>query len=265
MRKELPPYEEVFFVHYQCADFDKGEHITTLCIYSCGRAKEYSGNEVESIKAYADKVKELQNKGLILIHWNQDRPNFGTDHINKRYKDLTGKELNLEYLNDLNLASWLTVKYGDKYISHPRLDKLAELNDFSGIREKEHGQRTFPTNRLLLLAKIYLNDLQGTLKTEVETRNYKAKHYVLAYLFECNAKGESFPIGNKKELERIGNERMGAGKGNRFYKVFNEIINKDLNAENNLIEIGGKDWRKAVLELSRTPELVETYLQNKQL
>ena len=102
-------------------------------------------------------------------------------------------------------------------------------------------------------------------KPEQETIRYTAKHYVLAYLIECNAKGESFPIGQKKELEKIGNERMGAGKGNRFYKVFNEVINKDLNAEKNLFEIGGEYWRKAVIELSKAPELVEKYLQSKQL
>ena len=103
------------------------------------------------------------------------------------------------------------------------------------------------------------------INNETDVEKYSTKHYLLAYLFECNAKGESFPIGNKKELERIGNERMGAGKGNRFYKVFNEIINKDLNAEKNLFEIGGEYWRKAVIELSKAPELVEKYLQSKQL
>ena len=103
------------------------------------------------------------------------------------------------------------------------------------------------------------------INNETDTGKYTAKHYLLAYLLECNAKGESFPIGNKKELERIGNERMGAGKGNRFYKVFNEVINKDLNAEKNLFEIGGEYWRKAVIELSKAPELVEKYLQSKQL
>jgi hypothetical protein len=103
------------------------------------------------------------------------------------------------------------------------------------------------------------------INNETDTEKYTAKHYLLAYLFECNAKGESFPIGNKKELERIGNERMGAGKGNRFYKVFNEVINKDLNAEKNLLEIGGEYWRKAVIELSKAPELVEKHLQSKQL
>jgi len=102
-------------------------------------------------------------------------------------------------------------------------------------------------------------------KPEQETIRYTAKHYVLAYLIECNAKGESLPIGQKKVLEKIGNERMGTGKGNRFYKVFNEVINKYLNAEENLSEIGGEYWRKAVIELSKAPELVENYLQNKQL
>lgn len=103
------------------------------------------------------------------------------------------------------------------------------------------------------------------MNSKTDTKKYTAKHYLLAYLFECSAKGESYPIGNKKELERIGNERMGAGKGNRFYKVFNEVINKDLNAEKDLFEIGGEYWRKAVIELSKDPELVENYLQSKQL
>lgn len=94
---------------------------------------------------------------------------------------------------------------------------------------------------------------------------YTAKHYVLAYLIECNAKGESYPIGQKKELEKIGNKKMGAGKGNRFYKVFNELVNKDINAENNLIEIGGENWRTIVKDLSSEPETIETYLQSKQL
>lgn len=102
-------------------------------------------------------------------------------------------------------------------------------------------------------------------KPEQETIRYTAKHYVLAYLIECNAKGESFPVGQKKELEKIGNRIMGAGKGNRFYKVFNEIISKDLNNENNLIEIGGENWRTIVKDLSNEPETIETYLQNKQL
>ena len=51
-----------------------------------------------------------------------------------------------------------------------------------------------------------------------ESRKYMAKHHVLSYIIECHAKGEGLPIGRKKELEQIGNERMEKGKGNRFYK-----------------------------------------------
>jgi hypothetical protein len=98
-----------------------------------------------------------------------------------------------------------------------------------------------------------------------ETIRYTAKHYVLAYLIECNAKGESYPIGQKKELEKIGNIRMGAGRGNTFYKAFNIVVNKDINAENNLIEIGGENWRAIVKDISSEPETIETYLQSKQL
>lgn len=98
-----------------------------------------------------------------------------------------------------------------------------------------------------------------------ETAKYTTKHYALTYIIECHAKGEILPIGRKKELEQIGNERMGKGKGNRFYKVFNTIINKDLNSEDHLIEIGGRNWRNTVKVLSNIPEIIEQYLQSKQL
>lgn len=99
-----------------------------------------------------------------------------------------------------------------------------------------------------------------------EIKKLRAKHFVLSYLIECYAKGEGLPIGNKKELERIGNERIGPGKGNTFYKNFNVISNSyDLNKEADLIAIGGQNWRSIVKTLSREHELIETYLQSKQL
>ena len=98
-----------------------------------------------------------------------------------------------------------------------------------------------------------------------ESLKYSAKDYVLTYIIECHAKGKGLPIGRKKELEQIGNERMGTGKGNRFYKVFNGFINKDFNNKSHLIEMGGKDWRNIVITLSSNPEIIEQYLQSKQL
>lgn len=99
----------------------------------------------------------------------------------------------------------------------------------------------------------------------VPSKKYKAIHYVLTYILEANAMGTSLPIGRKKELEKIGNERIGNGSGNTFYKKFNEIINKELFLEKNLIEIGGEKWREIVLSLSTQPEQVDGFLKEKQL
>ncbi|MGX1024750.1 hypothetical protein [Psychroflexus sp. MBR-150] len=118
--------------------------------------------------------------------------------------------------------------------------------------------------------KAYLKQKQTLPPQQTTTENdnikYTAKHYVLAYLIECNAKGESFPIGQKKELEKIGSQRIGAGKGHRFYREFNNITNSyDINKPSHLIEIGGENWRTIVKDLSNEPETIEAYLQSKQL
>jgi hypothetical protein len=161
------------------------------------------------------------------------------------------------------IEGWSSVKNRCPFfLTH---EAIKEIGYYSGIVNKVEEQVKKHHTLFATFDKCEHNTPPPPINSETDTEKYAAKHYVLAYLFECNAKGESYPIGNKKELERIGNERMGAGKGNRFYKVFNEIINKDLNAENNLIEIGGKYWRNAVIELTKAPELVKNYLESKQL
>ncbi len=92
-----------------------------------------------------------------------------------------------------------------------------------------------------------------------------AHHYVLSFIFDCHVTRKSLPLGEKTELERIGSERIGNGKGNRFYKVFNEITKEDLNKESTLIALGGINWREIVLSLSNHPEEVEKFLQSKGL
>ena len=89
---------------------------------------------------------------------------------------------------------------------------------------------------------------------------YSAKHYVLTYLLECRSKNENPPQGQKKVLEKIGDRMMGFKKGNRFYKVFNQLINKDLSEEVQLSQIAGPSWRKIVLDISEEPHLIEKYL-----
>lgn len=91
-----------------------------------------------------------------------------------------------------------------------------------------------------------------------------AVHYALAYFFDTTVTGRQFPNG-KSRLEEVGNRIMGAGKGNTFYKQFNQVKGKDLNSKKNLVELGGEDWREVVLNLCENKEEVEKYLTNKKL
>ncbi|RTZ11337.1 hypothetical protein EKM05_01475 [Flavobacterium sp. GSP27] len=165
MIKKLPQLEDVFFVHYQCDNFEDGNQITSLSIFANDKTIEfYNDTESENIEKYCKKVFELCNSGLIPIHWGQNKTYYGIDHIISRYKELTGKTIELEYNNNINLSRWLIYAYGERYIAHPRLDNLAILNEFNGITNKE--SKIFHTNRLVLLTKIYYNALNNTLKTE---------------------------------------------------------------------------------------------------
>ncbi len=165
MLTPLPSYRSVFFVHYSCDKFDEGTQIFRLGIYAKDEMQEFcGGNEAEFIEAYCRHVTQLCAEGLIPIHWNQNTPVYGAAHIRSRYKELTGRDIELQYTNCINLSGWLIEKYSDDYISHPRLDKLAELNNLSG-KSTEQGSRTFFSNRLILLSKIYCLELNNKLKT----------------------------------------------------------------------------------------------------
>ena len=165
MLTPLPSYRSVFFIHYSCDKFDEGTQIYRLGIYAKDEMQEFCGdNEAEFIEAYCRRVTQLCAEGLIPIHWNQNIPAYGVAHICSRYKELTGRDIELQYTNCINLSGWLIEKYGDDYISHPRLDKLAELNNLSG-KSTEQGSRTFFSNRLILLSKIYCLELNNKLKT----------------------------------------------------------------------------------------------------
>jgi len=156
MINNLPSFSEVFFVHYQCDDFNIGTKIYNLGIYSKGKAKEFADEEEHIIiEKFCAQVKELCFEGLIPVSWNQNRPYFGPDMIMKRYKQITGKEIELEYVNEIILSDLLIEIYGDDYVSHPRLDNLAELNQCFGSSKDKVREQIFSVDRILLLSKIY--------------------------------------------------------------------------------------------------------------
>jgi hypothetical protein len=102
-------------------------------------------------------------------------------------------------------------------------------------------------------------------QTQKDEQKPAVKHYVLTYLLECWAKDESYPIGEKKELERIGHQRMKGKSGNTFYKAFGRLCEKDIHNIKVLSEIGGDNWREIVLSLTNDREKVGAYLRSKGL
>ncbi len=167
-KTELPVFKDVFFVHYQCEDFNVSDEITSLSIFADDKVIEFKNkSEAENIEEYCKTVNDLLERGLIPIHWSQNRPYFGVEHIMSRYHKLTGKKIEIEYQDSLNLSGILKHKFGEEYVNHPRLDNLALLNGFNGSSIKEKGLRTFDANRVLLLSKIYFGILNKTLKIGV--------------------------------------------------------------------------------------------------
>lgn len=107
-------------------------------------------------------------------------------------------------------------------------------------------------------------DVTSSPKNDKE-KKYKALYYVLAYIFDCDVKGEFIPIGEKSKLESIGNKRIGEGKGNTFYKNIDKVSRLNRNSKKVLIDFIGEDWRKAVLELSDDSKALDEYLKSKLL
>ena len=225
--------------------------------------KEFSGKQLKQLEQEENYLKKA-------VEYSKGK-NWGIGDIPKEFDSIISIDIFFNILLQAGidnpqgvlrlLSAWKGITNAN--IKNPLKRDNKELNEYFFAKLEE-------AEKLFSLAPPRESELKKAsppqqTTNESETIRYTAKHYVLAYLIECNAKGESFPIGQKKELEKIGNRIMGRGKGNRFYKVFNEIVNKDLNAETNLIEIGGENWRTIVKGLSSEPETIETYLQNKQL
>ncbi len=257
----LRPYSNIVYgAYYSRSDLVwKLTGASHMQMFIDGKEIKYFADLIPYFKEYAkgfqDGFNEFDNKQInpFLTPFPEKQ-----DYVNKVFEYIT-KNLFFKH-------GWANLRTGFTTNQHEEIVAAFEDGQQQGYFYRAWSTVFSNNNLFAPLFQEYFKTLPPQpINNETDIEKYTAKHYLLAYLFECNAKGESFPIGNKKELERIGNERIGAGKGNRFYKVFNEVINKDLNAEKNLLEIGGENWRKAVIELSKAPELVEKYLQSKQL
>jgi hypothetical protein len=237
LKLQLPDPAGVVFVHYLCQEFEEGEQILSLMLARGDdsivhrwdvTSEESEINALEDYFAYLDK--ECRN--LTTVHWNQGTSFFGLNHLNKRYNKAKIQKKPFNYHNPFNLSDYLINKYGDKYIGHPRLDKLADLNGFTGKRSTDKEKRTFADHRLLLIMKIYFTEFRGELKiqhnplnTERTLADYILHHKdeIIAYLqielFQQKGKKVAVVIYALKELSLIDfHERK------EFYDVLRKLL-----------------------------------------
>ncbi|WP_421803851.1 helix-turn-helix domain-containing protein [Flagellimonas sp.] len=171
-REKLKAIKDPVIVHYARSPFDDRRynevwglfiwHNDDFISYKVDSLKE----EAEVIFAFKAELELLKAKGGTVIHWNQTSNEFGPKHIANRYFDLTGRYLELDYGKDaINLAYEVIKIYGDDYVDHPRLDKLAQLNGWAWGTERHEPCPLFDHNRTALLVKIFYATLNGTLKT----------------------------------------------------------------------------------------------------
>lgn len=171
-RERLKAIKDPVIVHFARSPFDECRYkeVWGLLIYHDDEFLSFPADSLKeepaAILNFKATLKELIAKGGTVIHWNQVSDEFGPKFISKRYRELTGRDLGLDYGDDaINLAYELIKIYGEQYTDHPRLDKLAELNGWArGSRVKEPYSIS-DHSRLALLVKIFYATINGTLKT----------------------------------------------------------------------------------------------------
>lgn len=176
MIPELPKLEQVVITHYQCQDFSVGNQIHSMQLYAEAKASEFKDtDEAVMIQRFCKQVTSLQQAGLLVVHWSQNRPHFGPDHIRSRYRELTGEDIELDYQQSINLSDWLKQRYGEDYLPQDaRLDQLAHLNHLQGARTEGTESRIFGTNRLILIRDIYTRARQNKLTATTGQREISA-------------------------------------------------------------------------------------------
>ncbi|PWH10162.1 hypothetical protein DEJ39_07655 [Bacteroidetes bacterium SCGC AAA795-G10] len=170
MSKKLIDTKDSLIVHYGSSTFEISEHQVYWigAVYYENDQKKYffaDKDEKDSIERFAKFLE--QNAAKTIVHWSMNSPKFGFSPIEKRYKELTSKTINIKPLNQLDLSEYFKEKYGINYISREegRLNNLAKLNGFTGFKNNiEVRSKADASDRLELIFSIYQAELQGKLK-----------------------------------------------------------------------------------------------------
>lgn len=145
-----------YIIHYSCGSFTESEtgyspRITSIAIYNIksGQTTSFSIHQIAEIKGisfenietnYDSLEKEMlkdyfdylnSHQTCKWIHWNMRNSNYGFKVIEHRFKVLGGNPVYLDDANKIDLAKSFNEIYGDKYISHPKMENIIRKNGIS--------------------------------------------------------------------------------------------------------------------------------------
>lgn len=233
----LPNKENVIITHYGCSDFNIEIHTVFWigAIYFENGQKKYlflNGNEIDILEEYFSFLRK--NKHKQILHWSMNTPKFGFMPLSCRYVELTGKNINLDFIKVIDLSEYLKEKYGVNYIEpEGRLNNLATLNGFSGVSKKvEVSSKNDGADRLELFYSIYQADQQGCLKVLstnnaaniVETLKPQKNNFYNEEIFEMQ--NNLIP---KMDISKAYNHfevlTITTNKNNEFYLTHAQLLN----------------------------------------
>lgn len=149
-----------FIIHYSCESFydikdGRTPRITSIAIYSVntGQTDSFSIHKMaekchfsfEDIENHYDELEKIMlneyfdfmksHSSNYFIHWNMRDINYGFKAIEHRYEVLGGKPYIVDDSRKIDLSKLFIDKYGVKYIGHPRMEALLNLNN---IKAKDY-------------------------------------------------------------------------------------------------------------------------------
>lgn len=148
--------QNALIIHYSCESLidqpdGRSPRITSIAVrklengqaesFSLHREAEKQGIPYKEITEHFDKLEKsmltaffefvLKYRTHTWIHWNMRDNNYGFPAINHRFEVLGGVPLDISDSNKFDLSRAILAIYGAKYIGHPRLTKILEINDIS--------------------------------------------------------------------------------------------------------------------------------------
>lgn len=145
-------------------------------------SQNYDSLERQMLKEFYEFVGSRQN--VLWLHWNMRDVNYGFQALEHRYRVLGGQNVSeIQESNKIDLARVLIALYGVRYIGHPRLTKLVELNKitdmgFLGGNDEASafengnyvGLHQSTLRKVDVMANIAHRVVDGTLKTQAKRR-----------------------------------------------------------------------------------------------